>query len=232
MPSEYIDIEAADGGTFKAYLATPESGAGPAIVLCQEIFGVNLHIREVADQWAAEGFTVLAPDLFWRLEPGLDIGYEGADLEHARALYKRLDLDLAVSDTLATMARAKTLPGHTGKVGLVGFCFGGKLIYLVAAAGKPDCAIGYYGVGIEKMLDKLDDIGCPLMLHFGGADGSTPPEAVDAIARALGARDDASVFVYPGAAHGFNNWRKKTFDGPGSQRAFAHSLTLARRALA
>ena len=231
MLGEFIEIPSEDGQTFTAYHSRPQMNGAPVIVLCQEIFGVNLHIREVADQWASVGFHVLAPDLFWRLEPRIELGYEGEDLEHARGLYQRLDLDKARADVLATSVHGKGIAETNGRTGLLGFCFGGKLVYMCAAQGDPDCAIGYYGVGIEKMLDKLPKIDCPLLLHFGAEDAATPPEATDQIEAALSSRPDSEAAVYPGAQHGFNNWRKKTFNGPESQKAFAKSLKFARERL-
>lgn len=231
MAAEFIDIPSGDGRTFAAYHSPPPDGTGPLIVLCQEIFGINRHIREVADQWASLGYHVLAPDLFWRLEQRVELGFEGADLEKARALYARLDIDGAIADVLRTMEHGARLAGTSGKVGLLGFCFGGRLIYLCAEASSPDCAIGYYGVGLEKMLDRLGGIDCPLLLHFGAEDGATPREATDAVAGAVGARPGSAVHVYPGALHGFNNWRKKTFNGPESQKAFARSLAFAQATL-
>ncbi|MGJ3263287.1 MAG: dienelactone hydrolase family protein [Salinarimonas sp.] len=230
--SRYDTILEADGRAMRAYVSLPPGGRGPALVLGAEIFGINLHIREVADQWAAEGFVVVAPDLFWRLEPGVELGYDGEDLERARTLYKALDLEQAVRDVASTLDYAGTLPECTGKVGYVGFCFGGKLSFLVAAAAEPAFSVGYYGVGLETMLDKIGDVHCPYMMHYGGADKSTPPEAVEAVRSALAGRSDAVVHVYEGAGHGFNNWRKApAFHGAASQRAFARSLSFAKAAL-
>lgn len=228
MHGEFIEIPSEGGQTFAAYHSRPQTEGAPVIVLCQEIFGVNLHIREVADQWASVGFHVLAPDLFWRMEARIELGYEGEDFEHARGLYQRLDLDKAIADVLATSSYGKGVAGTNGKTGLLGFCFGGKLVYMCAAQSNPDCAIGYYGVGIEKMLDKLSRIDCPLLLQFGGEDASTPPEATVQIEAALSSRPGSDAVVYPGAQHGFNNWRKKSFNGPESQKAFARSLKFAR----
>ncbi|MGP9819442.1 dienelactone hydrolase family protein [Salinarimonas sp. NSM] len=223
----------AEGRAMRAYVSLPPSGRGPALVLGAEIFGINLHIREVADQWAAEGFVVVAPDLFWRLEPGVELGYDGEDLEHARTLYRALDLDQAVRDAAATLDHAGRMPECAGPVGFLGFCFGGKLSFRVAAAADPAFSIGYYGVGLETMLDEVGDVRCPYMMNYGGADKSTPPEAVEAVRRAMQGRDDAVINVWEGAGHGFNNWRKaNAFHGPASQRAFARSLAFAKAALA
>ena len=158
MAGETITIDAADGGRFQAYLSLPACGSGPGIVLLQEIFGVNASIRAVADIYAEEGYVVVAPDLFWRIEPGVDLGYGEAEIEQAFALGGRFDVDLGVADITATVAALRALPACQGKIGTLGFCLGGKLAYLAAARSGIDCAVGYYGVGIERYLGEVDDI--------------------------------------------------------------------------
>src|SRR3979409_2711625 len=129
MAGQWIDVGAADGGSFKGYLTVPASGSGPGILLLQEIFGVNSSMREVADYYAEEGYVVLAPDLFWRLQPGVDLGYTGADYDQARAFAQRFDARQAVSDIAATVPALRALPECQGKVGALGFCLGGRLAY-------------------------------------------------------------------------------------------------------
>ncbi|WP_127596292.1 dienelactone hydrolase family protein [Nitratireductor alexandrii] len=206
-------------GSFGCYLSRPEGEASAGIVLLQEIFGTNLHIRELADQWADAGFVVIVPDLFWRSAPGLQLGYDGADLDRARAMLAAFDLEAAIDDTLAC---ADYLRAHgTRRVFTVGYCLGGKLS--VAAATRPglDGAVGYYGVGIEK-LGIAGNVKCPVMLHFGADDPATPAEALAALGRQLPA--GAALFRYQGAGHGFNNWRRPSHDAPAAQLAFARSL--------
>src|SRR5207248_5044183 len=123
MAGQWIDIAAADGGTFKGYLTIPASGSGPGILLLQEIFGVNRFMREVADYYAEEGYVVLAPDLFWRLEPGIDI--EDTEMEKAFGYYQKFDVAKGVEDIKAAVAALRALPEVTGKVGAIGFCLGG-----------------------------------------------------------------------------------------------------------
>jgi carboxymethylenebutenolidase len=195
------------------------------IVLLQEIFGTNQHIRELADQWADEGFHVIVPDLFWRIEPGVQLGYDGEDLERARAIYAKLDWNLAADDVMTCADHVRAAGG--APVFLLGFCFGGKLATICATRAGLDAAVGYYGVGIEK-LSIAGDVACPIMLHFGADDKGTPPEAIAELRRQL--PEGAKVFSYEGAGHGFNNWRKSAYDAPSAQRAFARSLTFLRNA--
>ncbi|MDB5408255.1 MAG: Carboxymethylenebutenolidase, partial [Rhodospirillales bacterium] len=151
MKGKYITVAANDGGAFRAYLATPESGSGPGIVLLQEIFGINQYMRDVADSYAEEGYVVLAPDLFWRLEP--DVELNETQFEKAFALYGKFDVAKSVEDITATVAALRALPSCQGKVGALGFCLGGKLAYLAAAHSGVDCAVSYYGVAIDEQLD-------------------------------------------------------------------------------
>src|SRR5882724_12536538 len=128
MAGQWIDIAAADGGTFKGYLTVPASGSGPGIVLLQEIFGVNQYMRDVADYYAEEGYVVLAPDLFWRLEPGVELNE--TQFEKAFGLYQKFDVAKAVDDIAASVTALKARPECVGKTGARGFCLGGALAYL------------------------------------------------------------------------------------------------------
>src|SRR5579864_6672418 len=179
----YITVTAKDGGKFKAYLAKPAKGSGPGIVLLQEIFGINRYIRDVADYYAEEGYVVLAPDLFWRLEPCIEL--DAGQFDKAMALYQQFDVGKAVEDIAASVAALRARPECAGKIGALGFCLGGALAYLAAAQAGVDCAIGYYGVGIEKMLDLAPKIGCPVVLHFAAEDKYTPAPAIEQIRSAF-----------------------------------------------
>jgi carboxymethylenebutenolidase len=149
MAHQWIDITAADGGTCRGYLAVPTQGKGPGIVLCQEIFGINAYIRDVAEYYAEEGYVVLAPDLFWRLERDVDLSDSAADWQKAFDLYQRFDVNAGVADITAAVHTLRARPEVVGKVGALGFCLGGLLAYLAAARAGVDVAVGYYGVGIE-----------------------------------------------------------------------------------
>ena len=231
-----IEIAAADGSRFDAYCALPRAGSGPAIVLLQEIFGVNAHIRAMADLWAEEGYVVLAPDLFRQIAPRIELGYTEADVQQAFAHLQRLDIGLAVSDIAATVAHARGMeavtPGADGqrRVGALGFCLGGRLAFLAAARAGVDCAVSYYGVGIEALLDQVPSITCPLVLHFGAQDKYTPPEVIAPIRAAFATRSDVEIYVYGEAGHGFNR-PGAHFHKPSAMMAHTRSLALFRRVM-
>jgi carboxymethylenebutenolidase len=197
-------IRAADGGSFSGYLAVPASGKGPGVLLIQEIFGVNKVMRDLADGFAAQGCTVLCPDLFWRQEPGIQIS-DKTEAEWARAfqLYQGFDEAKGVDDLKATLAHLRELPSCTGKVGSVGYCLGGKLAYLMATRSDADCNVGYYGVGIEKALDEATRIRKPLMLHIAEKDQFCPPEAQAQIKATLGKNPLVTLHSYAGMDHAF-----------------------------
>ncbi|MEQ8369396.1 MAG: dienelactone hydrolase family protein, partial [Alphaproteobacteria bacterium] len=226
-----IIVTAADGGTFKAYFATPEGGSGPGLVLLQEIFGINANMRHVADRFAEEGYVVAVPDLFWRQEPGVSLSYSQADFERAMALGRGLDTDLAIVDVAATISALRQRPECTGAVGAVGYCLGGRLAVLTAARTDVAAAVAYYGVGIERHTEDLAKVSCPMVLHFGETDSHAPPEAVAAIQQAFGGRDDVSVYVYPGAGHGFSAEGRPAYDKPAAWMAHSRTMALLRRCL-
>ena len=203
--SQFIEIPAADGsGTFRGYLALPSGGSGPGLVIAQEIFGVNATMREVADAYAEEGYVALVPDLFWRQQPGIELGYTPDDWQRAFALYKGFDEARGVDDiqaAISVLRQRAEVPG--GQVGVLGFCLGGKLAYLSACRTDADVAVGYYGVGIEAALDEAARIKVPLRLHIAELDGFCPPEARAQIVQALGAHPKVQLQVYPGVDHAF-----------------------------
>ena len=181
MAGTMIDIPVAGGGAFRGYLTVPEAGSGPGLLIEQEIFGINASLREVADLYAEEGYVCLVPDLFWRMEPGVDLGYGEADFAKAFGFYQRFDVDQALVDIGAALEALRARPECTGKAAAMGFCLGGKLAYLTAARHDVDAAVSFYGVGIEEALDESGGIACPLLMHFAGEDSFVPQEAVDTI---------------------------------------------------
>ena len=199
-----IRIKARDGGEFSAYLATPSSGAGPGIVLIQEIFGVNKVMRDLADGFARQGYMVACPDIFWRQEPGIQLT-DQTEKEWARAfeLYKGFDEAKGVDDLLATLGHLRGLKGCSGKVGTVGYCLGGKLAYLMATRSDADANVGYYGVGIEAALDEAKNIRKPLLLHIAEQDEYCPPPAQAKIKAALEGNSHVALHSYAGQNHAF-----------------------------
>ncbi len=184
-----------------AYLAVPKAGRGAGVVVLQEIFGVTRSLRQVCDFLAARQFTALCPDLFWSAEPNVEIAE--SDFERARALRMKMNDETVTDDIAAAIAFLRKHPACTGAVGVVGYCWGGLLAYMTAARHKPDAAVAYYGVGIEKRLDLAGNISCPLLMHYGGKDQFAPPEAVAQVKSALQGRRNVRIFEYPEAGHAF-----------------------------
>lgn len=232
LKGKEIEITAADGGKFVAYLSLPPAGAGPGLLVLPEIYNSNDHIRTVADGFAAEGFVVLAPDVFWRLAPGTWLSYTEVGREQARALNARLDVDRLIDDLGACIATLRARPEGTGKVGATGFCLGGKLAYLCAARHDIDAAVTYYGVKIEDYLDEADQVTCPMVMHFAGNDSHVPPEAVARIQARMAGRDNVAIHVYPGAEHAFNRKGYPSYHAAHAATAMARTLALFRSALA
>jgi carboxymethylenebutenolidase len=226
-----MKLRASDGGTFAAYLSAPESAPRPGIVICTEVFGVNAHMRSVADRLAAQGYAVLVPDLFWRIEPGMEIPYDEAGLKRGAEIAARFDMDRGTDDLGAAVKALRNRPECSGKVGVVGFCVGGALAYLAAARLGVDAAVSYYGKGIDERLDEGRRIECPLLLHFGGADRFIPPGVVQRIEAVLGAKPNVRVFLYPGVDHGFNSEDRRAYNPEVARAAMERTLALLQRAL-
>ena len=199
-----VTIQAAGGGQFGAYLAIPDSGRGPGIVVCQEIFGVNAVMRDICDGLASQGYTAICPDLFWRQEPGIQITDKtDAEWQRAFALFNGFDLDKGMDDLAATLAFLRGHAACSGKAGAVGYCLGGRLAYHMATRTDADCSVSYYGVGIESVLDEAGKITRPLMLHIAEKDQFVPPEAQAAVKAALSGNPQVTAHSYAGQDHAF-----------------------------
>jgi len=231
MKGRYIDIPAPDSGAFRAYLATPASGTGPGIVLCQEIFGVNATMREVADYYAEEGYTVLVPDLFWRIEPGIELEDTEAGFARAFELYRQYDENKGVADIGATLDVLRTLPEYEGEAGVLGFCLGGKLAYLAACRLRVACAVSYYGVGIERALEEAANIEGRLVLNIAAFDRFCPPQAQQQITAALAGKENIEVYVYPGVDHAFARNGGDHFDKPSAMMAHERAVAAFRKTM-
>ncbi|MNX56228.1 Carboxymethylenebutenolidase [compost metagenome] len=226
-----IEIRATDSSaTFSGYLALPASGKGPGVVIGQEIFGVNANMRAVADFYAEEGYVALVPDLFWRLQPGIDLGYTEADFALAIDLFQRLDVDKAVTDIDASFNALRALPEVEGAgLGYVGFCMGGKLAWLTATRTDVACAVGYYGMGIEHLLHESENLKGRLVLHFAENDGYCDASARARISQHLAGNDKAEIYVYPGVDHAFARAGSSHYDKPASLMAHERSIAALKR---
>jgi carboxymethylenebutenolidase len=231
--ARFIDIPAADGsGSFRAYLSLPRGGTGPGLVIAQEIFGVNATMREVADAYAEEGYVALVPDLFWRQQPGIELGYTPDDWQRAFELYKGFDEARGVDDIQAAITVLRQRSEVTaGQVGVLGFCLGGKLAYLSACRTDADVAVGYYGVGIEAALDEATRIQVPLLLHIAEQDCFCPPEARAQIVQALSAHPKVQLQVYPGVDHAFARMGGEHYHRPSALLAHERSIATLKSAI-
>nr|AUN37798.1 dienelactone hydrolase family protein [uncultured bacterium] len=217
-----ITIKSFDGSEFDAYLAMPASGYGPGLVVLQEIYGVNDYMRSVADWYAAHGFVALCPDLFWRMEPRVQL--TEAEWEKAIAFYQRLDEAKAVEDSGAALEFLRKHSACSGRAGAVGFCLGGNLAYLLSVRSKPDCAVGYYGVSIEKSLDEAPNLSSPLLLHIAGSDKFCPPEAQAQIHATLDSNQLVTIYDYPKMGHAFGRPGGEHYDAAAAELANLRSL--------
>ena len=203
MSSQTITVAAPSGGHFSAYLAKPEAGFAPGLVLLQEIFGVNDLMRALADGYALAGFYVIVPDLFWRQQPGVELDdQQEADWQRAFALYQGFDEDQGVADAIAALQALRALP-HCTRVGSVGYCLGGKLAYLMATRSDTHCNVSYYGVGIENNLHELAQIKQPYLAHIAAADEFVPPEAQTQLLEAFAPYPITTAYQYPDVNHAF-----------------------------
>ena len=203
MTAQNVTISAI-ADSFSGYLAVPTSPTGAGIALIQEIFGVNSAMRKIADSYAEAGYFVLVPDLFWRLEPKVDLDPQYEDqLAKAYDFYGRFDVDKGIEDLQAALTFLRHYPGCSGKVGSVGFCLGGKLAYLMATRTDADCNVSYYGVAIESNLAEAPTIQKPLILHLAENDEFVPPEAQATIQQVLKENPLITIYRYAGVSHAF-----------------------------
>jgi carboxymethylenebutenolidase len=220
-----VTVKSVDGGEFDAHVAMPAGGYGPGIVVLQEIFGVNEYMRSVCDWYAAHGFVAICPDLFWRQEPGIQLTDQTeAEWQKAFQLYQGLDEAKAVEDSAAAVEFLRKHPACNGRVGAVGFCLGGNLAWLLSARFKPDCAVGYYGVSIEKSLAEAGNLSSPLMLHVAGKDQYCPPEAQKLIHATLDANPLVTIHSYPEQDHAFGRLGGEHYDASAAELANLRTL--------
>ncbi len=221
--SETVTLKAADGHELGAYVAEPAGTPKGAIVVIQEAFGVNHHIRAVADSYAAEGYLAVAPALFDRYERGFEATYDAAGMERAMALMPKLNMDWAAADTLAAIEYARD--EYKTKVAVVGFCLGGSVAWMAAMQMPVSAAVGYYGGHIAKFKDA--QLKAPVMLHFGELDTHIPMSDVEAIRQA---HPEVPVYTYD-ADHGFNCDERGSYSAPAAKQARERTLAFLKEHL-
>jgi carboxymethylenebutenolidase len=200
-----VRIDASDGsGNFSAYVAEPDGTPRAAIVVIQEIFGVNPGIRKKCDDWAAKGYLAFAPDLFWRLQPELELDPDIPEqFQQALGWMNRFDQTKGIEDIESTIKAARAKLGGTGKVGAVGYCLGGRLAFMTATRTDSDATVGYYGVGIDNLLGEKHAIANPVLLHIAGADHFVTADVRARMHEGLDDHPKVTLFDYPGEDHGF-----------------------------
>ena len=225
-----MKIAAESGLSFDAYVSRQGANPKPGLIICSEAFGVNSHMRSVADRFASHGYLVVAPDLLWRIEPRLQITYNEAGLRRASEIAEIFDKDSGAEDVQRTLEQLCKRGDCNGKVGVLGFCIGGAVAYLTAARSNIDSCIAYYGKGIEQYLDEADAISCPTVLHYAGADRFIPPSVIADVRRAVASKGNIEIFEYPGVDHGFNSEDRRAYNPDVAKLAMERTLNaLSRR---
>lgn len=222
---DFLNISARDGHQLDLYLARPAGEPIAGLVVVQEIFGVNRHIRSIADKYAAQGFLAVAPALFDRIEKGVELTYEGPDRQQALALLQKLEIPKALLDVEAALAFARKETGK--KVGVIGFCFGGLIAWLSAAKLPTDASVGYYAGGIGNFAAEMPRV--PVQLHFGRLDTHIPAEQV---AKVQSAHPEVEIYWYDEAGHGFNCDMRSSYHAPSAALAYERALAFLKKNLA
>ena len=223
---DLITIEGWDGA-FGAYIARPKTLPAPAVVVLQELCGVTADIRKTSDELAEQGFLAVAPDLFWRQEPGVDLNVTSeADWQHGLRLYGAYDRDAGVKDVKDTVDAVRNLPEYNSKVAVLGYCLGALMVFLTAVrCHGVDAAVAYHGGDTEKYLGEVDGLNAPLLMHLAGEDEFISKAAQAEIKAALAKRPNATVYSYPGQNHAFSRHNGAHYNAEAA--ALAHERTYA-----
>ena len=228
---EQLSIRTPDG-EFSAYVARPQVETAPAVVVIQEIFGVNQVMRDITDGLAAQGYLAICPDLFWRIEPGIDITDKSeAEWKRAFELFNAFDVEQGVKDIQATITKIRADAQCNGKVGAVGFCLGGLLAFLTATRTDADASVAYYGVGIENRLAEVEKLTRPLMLHVAEEDQFVPKEAQAMILAALKDHPNVELHTYPGRDHAFAREGGEHYNAGDAAQAGGRTLQFFQRTI-
>ena len=220
------------GGEFGAYIALPDNTPAPGIVVAQEIFGVNQVMRDICDWLAGQGYVAACPDLFWRIEPGIQLT-DKTEAEWARAfeLFNLFDVDKGIEDMRKTLAQLRRHETCNGRAGTIGYCLGGKIAYLMATRSDANCNVSYYGVGLDELLGEAAQISRPLLMHVASKDQFVPPEAQEKIKAALGGHNQITLHVYEGQDHAFARVGGEHYDAAAANLANDRTLAFLKEHL-
>src|SRR5580658_1298906 len=218
--------------TFGAYIARPDVIPAPAVVVLQELFGVNADIREKCDELAKQGFLAVAPDLFWRQEPDVDLSVRSeADWQHGLRLYQAYDRDAGVRDIKETVDTVANMPECTGKIAVLGYCLGALMTFLTAVRYRVDAAVAYHGGDTEKYLGEVDGLHAPLLMHLAEEDEFISKPAQAEIKRALATKPNATVYSYPGQRHAFSRHNGAHYNAEAAALANGRTSEFLKRQL-
>jgi carboxymethylenebutenolidase len=227
-----VTIQGKDG-TFIAYVALPKTTPAPGIVVAQEIFGVNQVMRDTCDWLAGQGFIAACPDLFWRIEPNIQLTDKTqAEWDRAFELFGLFDVDKGIEDTKATLAAVRTQAGCNGKVGSVGYCLGGKIAFLMATRSDADANVGYYGVGLGDLLGEAKQISKPLMLHIAEKDRFSSAEEIAKVRDDLKGNALVTTHLYEGQDHAFARPGGEHYDAAAAKLANDRTINFFKEHLA
>ena len=221
-----------DAGELSAYVSYPDADKAPAVVVLHEVFGVNEDIRLTCQALAAEGFIAIAPDLFWRQEPGVDLSVTSeSDWKKGLALYMAYDRNAGVTDVAATVAAARELPRSNGHVAVMGYCLGGLMAFLTAARSKVDAVVAFHGGDTEKYLDEAAAVSAPFLMHLAGADEFISTAAQDQIKKAFAGKPNVTIHTYAGCNHAFSRHGGAHYDAAAAKTANDRTWVFLRETL-
>jgi len=223
LRTESVRVPTHDDDELDAHLAVPASGGGAGIVLLHEGLGLTDYTRAVAGRITDLGYVAMAPELFWRTERNVDLAHDDRGLARALELILQYDVEKGVRDVASAMAYLAARPEVDGTVGVMGFCFGGGVTYGAACELDPACAVAYYGVGVELLAQRIDEVTCPALLHFGTDDAFITPDALAQLENAARARPDIEIAVYEGEGHAFDNPQSPTYAPATAEHAWSRT---------
>jgi carboxymethylenebutenolidase len=232
VPAESVRVPTYDGDELDAHLAVPDTDGLPGVVLLHEGLGLTDYTRAVAARITELGYVAMAPELFWRMERNVDLPHDESGMARALELIVGFDSHKGVRDVESAMVYLAARPEVAGPVGVMGFCFGGGLTYGVACELDPACAVAYYGVGVEQLADRIAEVTCPALLHFGTDDAFITPEALARLRDAARTKPNIEIDAYEGEGHAFDNPYSPTHAPAAAARAWDRTAAFLNANLA